>query len=106
MRGIVVGFAFAIIAVPAWAQTQQQYDLCYSESASADQTIDGCTALIASGRYSGSDLSHAYNNRGWGYFFKGQYDLAIADENMAIQLDSTNAQAYESRCSDYNSKAL
>jgi tetratricopeptide (TPR) repeat protein len=106
MRGIVVGFVLAVIAMPALAQTQQQYDLCYSATASDDETIEGCTALIASGRYSGPDLSHAYNNRSFGYIDKHQFDLALADINMAIQLDPTNASAYNNRCTANIYKSL
>ncbi len=110
MRGISIGpailtgLALTLTALPAWAQTQQQYDLCYSNTATPDQTIDGCTALIESGRYAGPDLSHVYNNRSTGYSDKKQYDLAIQDQTRAIQLDPTNASAYYNRAGDYHNK--
>jgi tetratricopeptide (TPR) repeat protein len=47
--------------------------------------------MIKSGRYKGTKLSHAHNNRASGYSGKGQTDLAIADENQAIKLDPKNA---------------
>ncbi len=107
MRRTLIGLALALpVALPAWAQTKQQIDWCSSTTATDDQTIAGCTAMIQSGRYTGSDLSHAFNNRGTGYSGKHEWDLAIQDATKAIQYDSTNAQAYNNRCYDYQIKDL
>jgi tetratricopeptide (TPR) repeat protein len=92
--------------LPAWAQTKQQIDWCYSPTATDDQTILGCAAMIKSGRYKGTELSHAYNNRASGYSGEGQTDLAIADENLAIKLDPKNAEAYNNCCNDLETKSL
>jgi tetratricopeptide (TPR) repeat protein len=106
MRGILIGSALVLAALPAWAQTQQQIDLCYSPTATDDQTIDGCTAMIQSGRYSGAELSHAFNNRAEGYIGKHEWDQVIQDDNQAIQVDPTNAQAYNNRGIAYKNKGL
>jgi lipoprotein NlpI len=76
------------------AETKQQYDWCYSSTATDDQTIDGCTAMIESGHYSGVQLSGAYNNRSTGYDDKGEQDLAAKDIEQAVKLDPTNAEAF------------
>ncbi len=107
MQRILIGLALALAAaLPAWAQTQQQIDWCYAPTATDDQTIAGCTAMIQSGRYTGTGLSHAYNNRSTGYSGKHQWDLALADQNRAIQADAKNAEAYNNRCDSYNHKSL
>jgi hypothetical protein len=54
VRIIVVGLLLEPVALPALAQSQEQYDRCCCPTATDDQTIDACTALIISGRYSGA----------------------------------------------------
>ena len=44
-----------------------------------------------------SIIPQAYHNRGNAYYFKGAYDLAIADYNKTIALNPDEAQAYHSR---------
>ncbi|WP_407120149.1 tetratricopeptide repeat protein [Bradyrhizobium sp. STM 3561] len=51
-----------------------------------DIQIDGCTAAIRSGQYSGKNLAWAYFNRGNAYQTKEDYDRAIADYDQAIAL--------------------
>lgn len=74
---------------PADAQTQQQMDWCENKDYAylADLQLNGCTALIQSGRWSGNDLALIFNNRGNAYSDKNDYDRAIADFSQAIRLD-------------------
>jgi tetratricopeptide (TPR) repeat protein len=100
--GYVIVLAGALVAGVARAQQpspqqQQLYDTCYSPSASDADTVTSCTALIQTGQYSGTGLSHLYNNRGTGYQGQNQLDEAFADYGKAIQFDATNAQAYKNR---------
>jgi tetratricopeptide (TPR) repeat protein len=37
------------------------------------------------------DYAVAYNNRGWAYYMKGDWDQAIADFETALRLDPNNA---------------
>ena len=86
MRRISIALCMMLFAAPALAQTQQQRDWCQDpvNGVTADQTIEGCTALIQSGRETASDLAgYDYLNRGHAYEGKGLHDLAIADENEA-----------------------
>lgn len=106
MRVIPIGLVLSLIALPVCAETKQQYDWCYSPSASDDETIEGCTAVIQSGRLTGTALSTAVNSRSVGYAGKGQWDLALKDTTWAIQLDPTNAEAHNNRCDNLNHKGL
>jgi hypothetical protein len=50
-------------------------------------SIDGCTALIRSGKYSGRNLAIAYTNRGSSHDDKRDEDRAIADHDSATRID-------------------
>jgi tetratricopeptide (TPR) repeat protein len=106
MRNSFIGLALALLAAPALAQTPQQIDQCGSPGATVDQTIAGCSAMIASGHYKGDDLADAYNNREDGYLGKGKWDLAIADGNRSILLKAANPNALNNRCMAYIGKRL
>ena len=99
-----VCLTFVSAVVPARAETKQEYDWCYAPEATDDQTIQGCTAMIESGKYTGVKLSDAYDNRGVGYNGKKQYDLSIPDFNKAINLNPRNYQAFNNRGNAYYNK--
>jgi hypothetical protein len=65
MRRILVALATAMLALPAWAQTQTAW--CASPTATDDETIAGCTTLIDSGQEPPANLSSDYDNRGFAY---------------------------------------
>ena len=94
MRGIWIGLALTLVSGPAWAQTPQQRDWCYSPTATDDQKIDGCSALIQSGRETPANQAVAYLDRGIALDNKGLYDQAIADATRVIALKPDNAVAY------------
>jgi len=121
MRGLWIGLALALVAVPAWAQgrraapkaapaasapTPQQRDWCDGFTATADQKIEGCTALIQSGRETTLGLAIRYNMRGVMYASKGQYDQAIADYTQVIALRPDSAIYYVNRAAAYQGKGL
>jgi tetratricopeptide (TPR) repeat protein len=54
---------------------------------SIEERIDGCTAIISSGRYGRKNLARAYNNRGFAWTAKGDLDRATADFDEAVRLD-------------------
>jgi tetratricopeptide (TPR) repeat protein len=84
-----------LLALPAWAQTPQQLaDWCYGESTD-EETVRGCDAEIASGR--ARNLADAYGSRGYAYNRLHQYDKALADHNMSIQLNPSVAMYYNNR---------
>ncbi|MDT2020660.1 tetratricopeptide repeat protein [Methylocella sp. CPCC 101449] len=93
-------------AVSASAQTQSYEDLkklCNSDDSTDDQTIFGCNGVIASkpGR---RDLATAYNNRGYAYDNRAQYDRAIQDYSEAIRIDPKYALAFNNRGFAYQNK--
>ena len=106
MRTILMALALALTALPAGAQTAEQRDWCYSATATDDQTIDGCTALIQSSQESAATHASAYDNRAFAYNNKGLYDQAIADENAAVTLNPNSANEYINRGNAYSDKGL
>jgi tetratricopeptide (TPR) repeat protein len=91
---------------PVSAQTQQQIDWCINKGNifSHDLRINGCTASIQSGRWSGRELAWAFINRCWAYNDNGQPDRAIVDCDQAIQLNSQSAFAFNNRGISYGDK--
>jgi len=106
MRGVLIGLALALVAPAALAQTQQQSDWCYSETATDDQTIDGCTALIQSAQSTSTVKAAAYDNRGYAYEDKHLYDQAIADETQALALNPNDPATYNNRGVSYKNKGF
>jgi tetratricopeptide (TPR) repeat protein len=106
MRKSFIALALTLIGFAAWAETPQQVEQCNSSGATADQTVAGCTAMIASGHYKGDDLADAYNNRADGYLGKAKWDLAIADANQSVALKPANPNALNNRCMAYIGKKL
>jgi tetratricopeptide (TPR) repeat protein len=103
----LIGLALAFIAPTVWAQTlQQDHDWCYSPTATDDQTIAGCTAMIQSGGGTPADQADYHDARAFGYIGKGLYDEAIADETRAIALNPSSATAYNNRCVAFDDKRL
>jgi tetratricopeptide (TPR) repeat protein len=94
LRIAAIGVVLATMAMPVLAETRQEYDWCYDPDATDDQTVQGCTAMIESGKYTGIKLSDAYDNRGVGFNGKKQYDLSIPDFKKAVSLNPRNYQAF------------
>ena len=109
IRALLAAVPLAVIGLllfgtaPAAAQST---DPCYADSATAQQTIVSCTALISAGTLRGRELAIVYYNRGIGYEQSDQYDLAIADYNQALRLDPNYAKAYNNRGRSYRYKGL
>jgi tetratricopeptide (TPR) repeat protein len=99
-----IGLMFVSSVPSARAETKQEYDWCYGATATNDQTIQGCAAMIQSGQYTGSKLASAYANRGFGYIGNHQYDLAIQDLNEAIRLNPRDPQSFDNRGHAYYEK--
>ncbi len=106
MRGLLIGLALALVGPAAWAQTQQQRDWCDSPTATDDQTIDGCTAQIQSGRATTANQAIEYYNRAYAYDNKALYDQALADYNQSIALNPNSADTYHNRGVSYRHKGL
>ena len=104
LAAVAVCLVWASALTPALAETKQEYNWCYAPEASDDETIQGCTAMIESGKYTGIKLSDAYDNRGVGFNGKKQYDQSIPDFIKAISLNPRNFQAFNNRGNAYYNK--
>jgi tetratricopeptide (TPR) repeat protein len=78
--------------VPAWVRCAG------GNSISSAGQIGGCTILIHSGRENAQGLAKAFSHRGTAYFAKGDYRRAIQDYSQVINLDPSNATAFDNRC--------
>ena len=97
MGKVLIGLVLALVALPVWAQTQEQYFWCASSKFTKDQMIAGCTAIIQSGRYDGSHtLGMAYRNRAWAYHKIGEDAKGLADAERAVATEPT-ARSFEIR---------
>src|SRR6476646_4048262 len=104
-RVIVLVLFAPVFCEPAVAQTQQQLDWCdHKNGATPDLLIEGCTAVIQAGKYTGKGLAFAFNNRGIAYQNKGQYDRAVQDYDHAIKLNPKYAEAFYDRSNTYVAK--
>jgi tetratricopeptide (TPR) repeat protein len=88
----------SLSALPALAQDDPDTRACLgSDGANPTAQIAGCTAMIASGKYSPAVQAFAFANRCKAYSDQRDADRAIADCNRAIELDPGNAVAFNNR---------
>jgi tetratricopeptide (TPR) repeat protein len=67
------------------------------QRAKPDLIVRACTNIIESAEASGESLAEAYNNRGVGYYVRGDYQRAIVDYDSAIELKPDHAIAHYNR---------
>src|SRR5690348_16902546 len=96
IAALMIAFG-SVLTAPALALTRQDIDRCVGKNATPDLQIKGCTAVIHSGKVSGSHLAAAYHDRGIAHARRGDFELAIADFNEAIQLNPQSAYPYSDR---------
>lgn len=89
-------FLLTVLFVLASAHSRaDEVDDCLKSS--GDTRLAACSRVIESGRFQGTNLAWAYNNRGMAKREKGDLDGAIADYNRAIGLNPQNANTYINR---------
>lgn len=105
-RLILLVFALLGFRVASWSESSEDAKNCASaaEASHFDLAIDLCTAAIQAGQATDQDLAMSYNNRGFAYFKKSDYDRAIQDYDRAIGLQSTLATAFVGRADAYQEK--
>lgn len=99
MRRIWIVLILAFVALPSWAQSRLDFDLCAAKD-NSDANIAGCTALIQKGE---ADYG-IYYKRALAYFDKGRYAEAIADLTKVIALDPKDHSYYSLRGFCYEKK--
>src|SRR5262245_25517146 len=68
-----------------------------------EAAIKACTQMLAA-KETNKTKSQILYNRAWAYRNKGEYDLAIADDTRAVELDPKNANAFQDRATAYFQK--
>jgi tetratricopeptide (TPR) repeat protein len=95
---LAAALAGAVWVAPAAADYAADRDLCHTFDADkTPQKIAACTRVIKTGRLSGRNLAIAYQDRAEGYRLSKEYDLALADFERAIKIDSQIAYPYLNR---------
>src|SRR5207245_5078073 len=62
------------------------------------------TTTLSPTRRSSDRHAGAYNNRGWSYYLKHQYDQALLEYHEAIRISPTTALYFKNRGWVYNNK--
>jgi tetratricopeptide (TPR) repeat protein len=95
-------------ASPAGAQDMSQHwvrCLNEQEAFTADQSIEGCTAVIQAARDVPANMAIAFNSRGNSHAAKDQPDRAIEDYDQAIRLNPNYAAPHHNRGGVYLDRA-
>jgi tetratricopeptide (TPR) repeat protein len=83
----------------AMAQLKEEQSWCAGGGgASAEIRIQGCTAVIESGRGSSKQQSFTFKSRGDAYYQRREYDRALQDYDQAIKLNARYSDAFDRRC--------
>jgi len=86
------------------AHAAEQQPQCGGVTGNPELAIQVCTRLIEYGSLDRPDLAKAYHNRGAEWASQDNHDRAIADFNMAIELDPKLADAYYNRALSWSEK--
>ena len=103
MRAHLAPVLMLLAAAGAHAQGSTEPQ-CGGIAGNASLQIEVCTKAIDSGRYAGVDLAKAYYSRGTELAGLGDHDRAIADFNVAVQLDPSLASAHYNRALSWAGK--
>ena len=71
------------------------------ETASGAEALAACDRAIASGKFTGRNLSYLYSDRGFSRMQTGDTAAAFADFDQAIKIDSSNFYAFWNRGAVY-----
>ncbi|MGH6854589.1 MAG: tetratricopeptide repeat protein [Aestuariivirga sp.] len=101
-RGFVLLQLVLLAGLTAASARADNWSDCTGET--PERSIQGCTAIIDAGTDTAKNVATAYNNRGFAYYDKGEYDRAIADFDKAIALNPKYAKPYNNRGFAYYDK--
>jgi tetratricopeptide (TPR) repeat protein len=102
---IAVVLAASPVSTPGLVLAADQNDWpdCIQE-ADRDASIPASTRIVDDDNDTANDRAIAYYNRGNAYYFKGDYDRAIADYGEAVWLNPGFSYAYANRSKLYELK--
>jgi tetratricopeptide (TPR) repeat protein len=114
MRNLFAGMALLLAAAfgpfaPAMAGPADDNTVCFSLGSDdykkpefIDRGLNACTRLI--GRRTGTGQAAAYRARGYWKHQKGDLDTALADYDIAINMDPQNVEGYDYRADVYQDR--
>jgi hypothetical protein len=102
MRKMLLAMACAAVAAFSAPLSADDREDCSSND--VERMIRGCTEVINGRQDLRQTLAIAHHRRGTAYASKKDYDRAIADFTMAIEIDPTHVAAYNDRGLAYTSK--
>ena len=99
LRLILSLIALIALGDTSQAQSNNDFKKCATkvERNDFDLAIDHCTAAIQSGELSDQDLAIVFNNRGFAYYNKKNYDHAIEDYDRATRLNPNDSDPFYRR---------
>ena len=104
----LVALLIALLAsaetLPAQSDNDAKKCAAASERNDFDLAIDYCTAAIQSGELSDQELAITFNNRGFAYYNKGEYDAAVRDYDRAVSLQPGYGPALVRRATVYQER--
>lgn len=75
-----------VFAAPASAQWSDVAEACYQSEGEPSSAVILCTQAIEAGDLDDESLALTYSNRGNSYYDLGEYDRAVGDYNIALDL--------------------
>jgi len=92
------GFGFTAPAAAQWNDVAEQ---CYQSESEPSSAVLLCTQAIESGELDQDGLALTYSNRGNSFYDLGQYDRAITDYNVALDLQPGDPVTLSNRGAAY-----
>jgi lipoprotein NlpI len=100
--GLALAALLCVTAAGALAQPKDSQ--CGAVTANPAVAIDACTRAIEFGSLDKPELAKAYYSRGTEWANRGNHDRAVADFELALQLDPKFAAAYYNRALSWSAK--
>ena len=104
--GLTVLYGTAAFSASAYADDSFDCNYGIDDGSLPEEGVAGCTRIIKKGGQSRENLSWAYANRCIHYRNLKSYDLALADCNKSLELNSRSLKAYTARGIIYRDKDL
>jgi tetratricopeptide (TPR) repeat protein len=105
VRHLLLGISLAFMTVAAQAAPDTDETKCTADTVfQAQDVIDGCSTVIASGKYTPVQVAEAYLRRGIALNSKREYERAIEDFNASLRMGPKSPTALWFRANAYFGK--